>query len=823
MPDLAPPLPCRRAELVVRPLGERGPYVVKDRSSGAFYHLGDEEHFLLTQLDGQRDAEAIRAAFAERFGQPLAEEELQEFLEMAAQRGLLQGDKETRGRGDGEPLTQGDDLSEATSPGGRAPYGLRLLYWRKSLFDPDRFFIWLAPKIRLFWTPAFVVFSAGCIVLATALLWANRQGLAGSFVSALRWETAILAWLALLGVTTCHEFAHGLTCKRHGGEVHEVGFLLIFFMPCLYCNVSDAWLFKEKSKRLWVTFAGAYFELFLWALAVFVWRVTTPDSLPNYLAFIVLSACGVQTLFNFNPLLKLDGYYLLSDWLEIPNLQQRSADYVKSRLRWLLWGAARPEPEPRGRTLVLYGLGSWLYALAFLGVSLVVMSYFLGTNLGLVGLAAVGLLGLLSLRGLLHGFTAGEVRNMILYRHKRAVLWACLVGGVPLALWLIPLEDRAGGPFCLRAASRVEVRAPVAGFLREVCCDEGERVAPGALVARLEVPDLASRLAQKQAEIREGQARLRLLEAGPRYEEVIEQRRRVERAQAWRGLARQDLRRLRQALEEDLDQLAKQVVARHAEREAAQDSYQRARWLAGRSVLSAEQLQESESRYRVSQARLAEAQAAKRARQAKGALEAEAELARREKELADAQAALSLLEAGSRPDEIEAERARLARLHEEARYLEGLRGKLLVHSPAGGVITTAYLRERVGQYVREGELICQVEEPGALEAEIALPEQEVARVEPGQAVELKARALPFETLRAQVDRMAPAAARGEVQGTVTIYCRLDPALTSPPGPGQPGGLRPGMSGHARVYTGRRPVGRFLLDRVLRFVRTEFWW
>src|SRR5262249_53285708 len=82
---------------------------------------------------------------------------------------------------------------------------------------------------------------------------------------------------------------------------------------------------------------------------VFVWRLTTTDSLVNYLAFVVMTACGVQTLFNFNPLLKLDGYYLLSDWQEVPNLQERSGDYIKSWVRWLPSGPARPEPEPRRR------------------------------------------------------------------------------------------------------------------------------------------------------------------------------------------------------------------------------------------------------------------------------------------------------------------------------------------------------------------------------------------------------------------------------------------------------------------------------------------
>jgi putative peptide zinc metalloprotease protein len=366
--DLAPLLPSLRPELILRPLGDQGPYVVKDPSTGAYYHLGEEEHFLLTQLDGQRNSDAIRAAFAERFGQSLDDEDLQEFLDMAKERRLLQD----KGQELKQTKSQADEPGDPASLGGQASFGLRLLYWRKNFFDPDRLFNWLAPKLWWCWTPAFLVFSAGCIVLAVGLLWANRHEAAHSFLSALRWQTALLAWLVLMLVTTCHEFAHGLTCKRHGGEVHEVGFLLLFFMPCFYCNVSDAWLFREKSKRLWVTLAGGYFELFLWALAVCVWRLTTPDSLVNYLAFVVLSACGVQTLFNFNPLLKLDGYYLLSDWMEVPNLQQRAADYVQGRLRWLLWGAARPERDTRGRFLLLYGLVSWLYSLLFLAVSLVV-------------------------------------------------------------------------------------------------------------------------------------------------------------------------------------------------------------------------------------------------------------------------------------------------------------------------------------------------------------------------------------------------------------------------------------------------------------------
>src|SRR5262245_27407465 len=367
MNGLVAPLPRRRSELVFAPGGDRGPHVLKDPRTSAYYSLGDEEHFLLTQLDGRCDVEALRTAYATRFGQPLADEDLSEFLESVRERDLLdepeQADRTTSRKKSNE--LRGPDES------GSPPLGLRFLYWRKSLFDPDSLFTWLAPKLGFFWTRTFLVASAGCIVLAAAILWTSRSELAGSLGGALRWEAAALAWLVLLVVVTGHEFAHGLTCKRFGGEVHEVGFLLLFFMPCFYCNVSDAWLIKEKSKRLWVTFAGGYFELFLWALAVFTWRLTLPDSLLNSLAFVVLSVGGVQSVFNFNPLLKLDGYYLVSDWLEVPNLQQRAWGHVKGWLRWLLWGAPRPVREPRGKLLLGFGVASWVFSLVFLLLMLV--------------------------------------------------------------------------------------------------------------------------------------------------------------------------------------------------------------------------------------------------------------------------------------------------------------------------------------------------------------------------------------------------------------------------------------------------------------------
>jgi hypothetical protein len=110
--------------------------------------------------------------------------------------------------------------------------------------------------------------------------------------------------------------------------------------------------------------------------------------------------------------------------------------------------------------------------------------------------------------------------------------------------------------------------------------------------------------------------------------------------------------------------------------------------------------------------------------------------------------------------------------------------------------------------------VCEVEEASALEVEMTIPEDQISRVEPGQCVDLKARALPYKTFEAKVERIAPAATSGEHQSTVVVYSRLVNDST---------GLRPEMTGHARIYCGPKPVGEIGLDYVLRFIRTEFWW
>jgi RND family efflux transporter MFP subunit len=708
VPPAAVPLPARRPDLIVKPSGDGGGHVVKDPRTGQFFDLGPEESFLLLGLDGRQTGAELAAAFEARFGSPLPAEDLEDFLGLARSLGFV---------------TTAPAGAAAVEPAPAPPAPARrqsILYWRKSLFDPDRLFNWLEPRLRFVWTRSFFVVSALALVLAVGVSWSSRAEMVSKFPQALHWQTLVLAWVALVAATTCHEFAHGLTCKHHGGEVHEVGILLMYFMPCFYCNVSDAWLFKERWKRLLVTFAGGYCDLVVWSLSVFVWRVSLPGTTINHIAWVVMTVCGGRVLINCNPLLKLDGYYLLGDATGMPNLMQRGREALMGRVRWLLWGAQRPAPEPRTWFLILYGLATWLYAMVFVTIMLVALARYLSPNWGWHGLFAVALLVRKVSRRLVRGVSNGEVIKMIVTRRKRAATWAVILAAAAGVACVVDIDHQASGPFLVRPLTHAEVHAPVAGFLREVPLDEGDRVSSGGVIVRIEVPDLDSKIKQKRTEIEEGVVHVNQAELDVR---------------------------------------------------TAKDDFARANRLYNTGTQAM-----SEVEFRNTQNQMNKC-----------------------------------------ASELDKARAVLARAKEELNYLEGQSVKQVVNSPASGLIVTPHLKEKIGQFVHEGDLICIVEESNTFQAEVKLPEQEVGEVLAGQRVELKARALPFELFAGSVEKTAPAAtaaAPGEVQSTVTVYCRIE---TEHPG------LRPGMTGQARIHCGRHTIARTVVEKVLRFVRTEFWW
>ena len=779
----ATPSPPRlRNDLIVRrQQTPRGVFVVvKDPASGDFYRFGEAEDFILQQLDGVTPLEEIRRRAESRFGAPLPDGALEIFVQKLDKNRLLETDRAPR--------------RDRGHSGGRVRGNL--LYLRLPVFDPTRLFDWLLPRARFFFTRRFMTFSAAVIVLAAATLAMSWTSFRGD-LTRVSFPSAIPTLIAVLFIlVSMHEFAHGMACRYFGGEVREVGFMLIYFAPACYCNVSDAWLFPERAKRMWVGFAGPYFELFLWALAVFAWQVTEADSWINYIALLVMIGSGVKTLVNFNPLIKLDGYYLLSDFLEIPNLRRKSFRYVGSLIKRLM-GSSDPletTASPRERRVYLtYGAIATVYSFSLLGfMTMKAGGILIGKGqpvaLALFG-AMVGSRFRSRIRGLMGRGTPDDDPDeptsapdaesgnepekkprpsRSFWTERRRLVIAGAVGVSLLALVFGRVELRVSGPVSVLPVENADVRAGVAGVVDEVVVDEGDRVRAGDLIARLSDQTLLSDLQTTEAEIREAHANLQKLEAGPTAAEIAVARATLARAADQAAYARSQSSRVAQAFELKL--------------------------------VSRREFEDTEA--------LASA--------AKG-------------EKVEAQRRLDVLLAGTRREEIEAARARVEALETRQSHLAEETRRLTVVSPVAGVVATPSreLRAMVRQYVPTGGLIAKVYDIETVVAQIMVSERDIGEVRPGQRIEVRTRAHPGVAFRGVVTSIAVAADASQTMALPTsssgsrsaaakmflVTSRIDNHSRL---------LLPGMTGRAKVSCGQHRVLDLIGRRFMQTFKVDLW-
>ena len=774
--------------------------VVKDPATGRFFRLRQAEQFIAQQLDGSAPLDVIKQRFEQKFGAPLAPETLKEFVEHLRRLGLLETESSRAGYGAGP----------------RRTFRGNLLYLRLKAFDPDRLLDRLVKKLGFFFTPSFLVFSAALIFFAFAIAIVNSGEIGHALLHLYRFQILLVAWLTIFAVTTAHEFAHGLTCKRFGGEVHEMGVLLIYLQLAFYCNVSDAWLFPEKSKRLWVTFAGPYFEIFLWALAVLTWRVTDPETWVNSLALVVIATSGIKLLINLNPLIKLDGYYLLSDCLEVPNLRQKSFSYLGARLGQLWRSATRgiEDATPRERRIYLvYGLLAGAYSFWLLGFVVVQFgSFLIGRYQGV---------GFLLLAGLLVTVFRNPLKKVLPKRESLASInrrTTCLVLLVLLlaSVVLVRMELRVAGGFTILPIQNADVRAQIEGVIEKVQVDEGDLVREGDLIARLSDRDSRVELKTIEARIDEKRARLKMFKVGPRPEEIALARSEVEAAKTRQEHA---WRRSNESGEIHAAQRSKAETAVQKADERlkyARNDLARFRALFQAELVSRKQIEEVEERVAMREREVEEAQAELRTILADDLAQVRKDLAVAEKEVEVAEGRLKVLLAGTRREEIEATEAEIAGLEAQRGYLQEQLALVRVVSPVSGVITTPKPKEKTGDYVKKGDLIAEVHELKTVKAEIAISEKEIADVRVGQRVVLRARGYPETSFVGRVTAIAPAAIE-EKQGLGERIVRVTTTIDNPSLL-----LKPEMTGNAKISCGQRRIVELLTRRVARYIRVEFW-
>ena len=815
-------LPRLRPDVSLNEVGP-GEYIAKDQRNRSYFKMGSEEHFLLDALTRPTTFEQLKSSFSHRYHEQLPELDFKEFLASIRDRNWLQGASVAEaGTRKTPPDEYDEDEGEDTAIASNKVRG-SFLFFRVSLFDPDRFLAAVTRAVPWIWTRTFMIASLIGLAASLCVMLTNGQELVVSFNAALRWETVILVSLTSLLVTALHEIAHGSTCKRFGGKVEESGVLFLLLMPCLYVNVSDAWLIRERWKRMLITAAGGYMDLCLWGLGTILWRLTAPGTLVNHLSFVVLSLCGTRGLINFNPLLRLDGYYLLSDALRFPNFYTIARKYWIGHVNWLLWGAPRPAALPRGRLLLAYGGLSWLFAIAFLNFVLLGVVSFAGNEFGIAGMAFASLLLVYALRRVFRGIIGSEFMKMIHSRWFHTCVWMLGLGVIGLACFLIPMPYYAVGNFEVRPNERTEVPAPIGCFISRVCFEDGAAVQEGDVLVELHSSDLLSKIETKDAELRQTEANLAKLRSGPRQEELLEQTERVHRLQTWVNLGKDEIDIAKTALTHQLDALDHRVKQTRKSLAFLETSFVQSQQLNRQGALAAIQLEQEKVELEVLRERIQEAESQRLSLATQGIRSTIAEFSRREQELADAESKLRLLRLGSRPEEIAAEVAHRELILEELKFLNLQRENLRVLAPRSGLMSAPRLRENIGQYVAQGALLCYVENVGVPRVEVFISEDDAMQVAPGQLVYLKARALPFVTFEGTVERIAANAAKpvqtiGQqatfVGQTVVVHCTVNISKDQ---------LKSGMTGFGRILRGRNAIGTVLATKAYRYLRTEFWW
>lgn len=394
-----------------------------------------------------------------------------------------------------------------------------VLFFKKSLFDPDRLLGRLLPAVAWVYQPGVLAIGAVFVLISLcAALW-NIEKLVEQGANFFTLSNLGLTWVLFLGVKVLHEFGHGLTAKRYGAEVHEMGFMFILFTPYLFCNVSDAWR-AGKSARIAVGAAGLVVELFLASCAVWLWLFSQPG-LFHQMCFNTIMLCSVSTiLFNGNPLMKFDGYYILSDVLEIPNLRAKSNAWVTAWAQKHLLGLApKTAPSASHEMSPLFGI----YAVAaycygwFIVFSISVKAFDLLKPYGLefISRTYVGLFLFVSLALPLYRLGrsvkgSSELR-MILLRRGRWLVFALFAAGG--ALFMVPVTETVKRSAALEHARVEQVSAAAPGVLRDIAVRQGDEVREGQQLARLENRDLEYQLSSLKMQREMIMVRLRAVSA----------------------------------------------------------------------------------------------------------------------------------------------------------------------------------------------------------------------------------------------------------------------------------------------------------------------
>lgn len=770
--------PKLRSDLVVRAEtdAEQAIYIVKDPLTGQFFRLRAPEYYLLSRADGATTAAEAARLTNERFGINIPPTMAVAFFEKMERMLFFEN-----------PATE----QALSRMGSRATLRRRSI-WLVPLkaFDPDKTVERLSRRFRFVFNPYAVSLSlmlmagGGIIAASQSRVWG--AGLTEIF----RLTSVPLLVVAIMTLALVHEFGHAITLKHFGGSVHEMGFLLLYFQPAFYCNISDSYLLPGRKPRILVGLAGLFFQGLATALAIVAWRVLEPGTIVANFFWVFVAVSVAIYLFNLNPLIKLDGYYILVDWLRIPNLRAKAFAYWRNLIRHWLWGSkveVRALPNRERRIYRWYGILAAIYTGTLLGLLAFWVTRWLIDKWGLAGaLLGWGLVAVFAISTRRAQAVTTRTGNLNVAdtstehsqsrRWLKPLLFWGILGIVILALALIKAERRVGSPCEVEAASRFVVTTPVSGTIATMLLQGADSTGSG----------------------RERRERA-VLQASSSDFSVVAYGLRVKEGDSVRA-------------GDTLVTLSSNLyLANLTAAEAKHD-----RVTAERNLLLSGPKQDAikELRAQISEAaamvqnREAELQRTKMMYERKLIAEKDYEKARTELDVAKAQkqgknSRLALLISQPKVEELAIKEAELASLDAEIEFLRAQIAASTILSPIDG---------EAARVEREGVLL-EVADIDPVRLHLLVHENDIADIRLDAPVSLKVRSLPFESFRGRVAKIADLADSSANGRRFLVTSEIANAQ---------GMLKPGMSGFAKVGCGQRTILSLIMRRTIQFFRVEFW-
>jgi len=764
------PIARLRTDLVVSSAQVDGQtvYNIKDPITNKFFRLRGPEFWLTKQLDGIKSYAQISQEFKDKYGHQISETDVQAFVAQLEKLYFL----------DDGLAEQAVSRKSYQTKSDKSLFS-RMLFIRIKAFNPTDFLNKLLKLYKPFHNRYVFAFDLLLIGAGMILFFANLESFNLNINSIFSFGSIAAIVISLFVLVALHEFAHAVICRYHGGEVREMGILLLYFQPCFYSNLSDAWLFPKKSHRLAVTAAGPFFQFVLFAMAVLVWRVTVPGTIVNDIAYILILVSFITFLFNLNPLIKLDGYYLLSDWLDIPNLRAKSFAYLGNSIKRNLlgWPIEPINASAREKKAFLwYSVLALIYSAALIGYVLYLMAAFLLGRMGGLGLILLAGVLLFSLNKNVAALAKGIVQHFVYMKNifkqpvrltKYVIFLVVFVAGfflvqfphrvsgevsvLPILEFSLKLNElgllesklRKGGASPENQASFLQMASTDMAVLDLIPrVQDGQEVVVGDTLATLTSNQVSNEIQASRSELSRLEGQLALLRAPKKKEEIAEAEAQVNAAKNRVEQLQRDYDRIRELNEKKL--------ATNAQLEAAQSA-----------LLIADD------------------------------------------ELNTKKARTALLKSPPRPQEESVIISEIDKQKANLRFLEQQQEAQVIIAPIAGVISAS----------KADESLLSVVDIHEVEVLVPVSDFDIDLVEVGQNVKLKVRSFPMKTFMGRVVHIPNEAQQvnGKAQFMVSVVTENPEAI-----------LCEGMTGYAKIEVGKKSIFGLASRKVASFVRVEFW-